>query len=165
MEPDRGHSRQESSHPLEFTPLLGTLAYANAIRLWPGDPGAIMLEACEVAIEAGRYQWIIEILEPYVAAMSPEESDVDAGLVTAFALAHIGVGQPGVALELTKRLPLQRRNLTPPLLAGLCARALAKHLLGKKASAQRDLDRVYATDPGFPLLEKVQELMSKEATG
>src|SRR5690606_25510563 len=27
MEPDRGHSRQESSHPLEFTPLLGTLAW------------------------------------------------------------------------------------------------------------------------------------------
>lgn len=31
MEPDRGHSRQESSHAMEFTPLPGTLILLSSL--------------------------------------------------------------------------------------------------------------------------------------
>jgi len=62
-------------------------------------------------------------------------------------------------LELTKRLTLQRRNRTPALLYGLCVRAMAKHALGQKAGAQRDLERVYAADPEFPLPPKARAMM------
>lgn len=139
--------------------------FGRAIRLWPGDPRGVMLQACAVADEAGNFPWIIETLEPHVASMRPDESDLDVALLGAFALAQVGVGQPGIALEITKRLPLQRRNLTTPLLVGLCVRALAKHALGQKASARRDLDRVYAADPGFPLLQRVEELMEAGTAG
>lgn len=138
--------------------------FTNAIPLFPGDRRGILLEACEVAMGAEQYTWVIETLEPRVASMRPDDSDLDALLLTTFALAQFWVGQAGIALELTKRLPLRRRNLTPPLLFGLCVRALAKHASGQKASAQRDLERVYAIDPGFPFLKRTQELITEETT-
>ena len=133
--------------------------FANAIRHWPGDKRAIVFAACDVAASNSRYRWIIDALEPHAASLRPEESDLDAALLGVFALAHLEEGQAGVALELTKRLPLQRRNLTPPLLYGLCVRAMAKHALGQKAGAQRDLERVYAADPEFPLLQKARAMV------
>src|SRR5690606_31003933 len=76
------------------------------------------------------------------------------------ALAHPGDRQPGIAFELTKRLPLRRRNLTEPLLFDLCVRAFAKHASGQQTGAQRDLERVYSIDPGFPFVKIAQELMA-----
>ena len=138
--------------------------FATAIRLSPGDRRSLLLEACDVAAAAGQYAWIVETLEPHVASMRPGEDDLDAGLLAAFALANLEMGQASTALEVIKRLPLHRRNLTPPLLLGLCVRALAKHASGQKAGAKRDMERVYAADPGFPFLKKVQDRIDKGST-
>lgn len=133
--------------------------FSRGLRALPEDRRGLLLEASEVALAAERHDWIIETLEPAVSTMKPDESDVDAALLAVFALAQIGVGEAGKALELTKRLPLRRRNLSPSLLFGLCVRALAKHFSGQRASARRDLDRAYAMDPGFPFLTTAQRLI------
>lgn len=133
--------------------------FSGALGTFPGDRRGLLLEASEAALAAGRHDWIIETLEPAVSSLRPDESDVDAALLAVFALAQIGVGEAGKALELTKRLPLRRRNLSPPLLFGLCVRSLAKHFSGQRAAARRDLDRAYAMDPGFPFLNTAQRLI------
>src|SRR5690606_18481255 len=80
MEPDRGHSRQESSHAMEFTPLPGTLisqqqAYArlNRVRenaaepIWETLPFEARCDACgERAAEwqkevAGETRWLCSV--------------------------------------------------------------------------------------------------------
>nr|MBO2477443.1 hypothetical protein [Bacillota bacterium] len=70
--------------------------FANAVRHWPGDKRATVFAACDVAASNSRYRWIIDALEPHVASLRPEESDLDAALLGVFALAHLEEGQAGV---------------------------------------------------------------------
>lgn len=138
--------------------------YTKALRLMPGDRRKVLLTACKAALSIGKNAWVIETLEPLVSALEPEQSELDAALLTSFALAQLGEDRPRVALEVMNRLPLRRRNLTPTLLYGLCVRALAKHAAGQKASAQRDLERVYSIDPGFPFLKTAREIIEQHTT-
>lgn len=118
-----------------------------------------MLQGCDVAMDAGL---LVDAPDAGASSAStrPEVDDLDALLLAVFALAHPGDRQPGIAFELTKRLPLRRRNLTEPLLFDLCVRAFAKHASGQQTGAQRDLERVYSIDPGFPFVKIAQELMA-----
>lgn len=133
----------------------------KAINLYPGDRRALIAITAPVAIDAEQYDYAISLLEPYLAAAAPEASDLDAVLVSQLALAFAKKGDAGRALEVVNRLPLRRQNLGQPLLLGLCVRALAKHSLGQKADAKRDLDRVYACDPGFAYLGEFKQLMGE----
>jgi len=129
----------------------------RAINLLPGDRRALTAITAPLAIDAGQLDYAVSLLEPYVQTATPDDSELDAILLSTLALAHQKRGDAGRALEVVNRLPLRRRNLDQPLLLGLCVRALAKHSLGKNADAKRDIDRVYATDPGFPFLKDVQK--------
>jgi len=133
----------------------------EATRLFPGDRRLYAVLTAGSAIEAGHADYFIQLLEPYLASANPDGDDVDAVVVSMLAQAIHKHGDPARALEVVNRLPLRRRNLDQPLLLGLCVRAMAKHALGKKADAKRDLDRVYAADPGFALVPEVQATLSE----
>jgi len=138
--------------------------YAKALELWPGDRRALLLDASQLAMDHGQYTWVIDNVEPHAASLRPERSEVDARLLALLALARVGVDQPDAALDIVKRLPLHRRDLTPVLLLGLCVRAVARHATGQRAAAQGDLARVYAADPAFPFLKTAQELINEVST-
>lgn len=131
-------------------------ALAKAVALFPGDRKLYAILAAGAAIDAGHTEYAIQVLEPYLASADPEASDVDAVVVSALAQAILKQGDPARALEVVNRLPLRRRDLDPPLLLGLGIRALAKHALGQKAEAKRDLDRMYAIDPDFVMVSEVK---------
>lgn len=132
----------------------------KALNMFPGDKRPLVAVTAAAALDAGHLDYAISVLEPYLVTANPDESDLDAVLVSTLALALQKSGDASRALEVVNRLPLRRRNLDQPLLLGLCVRALAKHSLGKKADAKRDIDRAYAADPAFPFLEEAQAAMA-----
>jgi len=134
-------------------------ALAKAVALFPGDRKLYAILAAGAATDAGHTEYVIQLLEPYLASADPENSDVDAVVVSALAQAILKHGDPARALEVVNRLPLRRRNLDHPLLLGLGIRALAKHALGQKAEAKRDLDRMYAVDPDFVMVAEVKAVL------
>ncbi|MCE5202784.1 MAG: DUF4236 domain-containing protein [Coriobacteriales bacterium] len=136
---------------------------AKAVDLYPGDKRALVALASSEAIHAEQYDYAVSLLEPYLATASPDDDELDCVLVTQLALAFVKKGDPGRALEVLNRLPLRRQKLSQPLLLGLCVRALAKHALGQRASAKRDVDRVYAFDPDFAYLDEVRRSIGEAA--
>ena len=134
-------------------------ALAKAVELFPGDKKLYAILATGAAINAGRIEYVIQLLEPYLASADPENSDVDAVLVTALAQAILKHGDPAPALEVVNRLPLRRRNLDHPLLLRLGIRVLARYALGQRAEAKRDLDLMYAVDPDFFMVAEVKAVL------
>ncbi|MCE5191999.1 MAG: DUF4236 domain-containing protein [Actinomycetia bacterium] len=132
----------------------------KAVTMFPGDKRPLLAVTADAAVDAGQPDYAIGLLEPHLASAAPDDSDLDAALVSMLALALHKKGDSARALEVVGRLPLRRRNLSQPLLLGLCIRAMAKHSCGKKADAKRDLDRVYAADPSFPFLAEAQTALS-----
>lgn len=135
----------------------------KALGMFPGDKRALASATADAAIDADQLDYAIAVLEPFLAAAAPDEDDLDAVLISMLGLALQKKGDPTRALEVVNRLPLRRRNLSQALLLGLCVRGLAKHAMGKKADAERDMDRVYAADPGFPFLSEARAMMAASA--
>src|SRR5690606_36594749 len=108
MEPDRGHSRQESSHPLEFTPLLGTLAQnrrphrprrrGHSRRDGRGRPG------CECWAAAGGRD---------AAGWSGVAARRAAPMGSAVGVAVLGMNRGGEAEERTGNKLVRKRQRTP----------------------------------------------------
>jgi tetratricopeptide (TPR) repeat protein len=124
-----------------------------AANLFPGDRTLYYVVAADIAIDAGDYRYAIGALERYVSSADPE-SDVGALILTTLASACLKSGDPTRSLELLSRLPLRRKYLGDTLLYALCVRARANRATGQKAQAKKDIDRVYAHEPDFPLLEE-----------
>ena len=142
-------------------PVMAVSYLGQAVNLLPGDKRPYLAVTADAAIDADQLDYAVALLEPYLATVAPDDSDLDAVLVSMLALAFQKKGDSGRALEVVNRLPLRRRNLDQPLLLGLCVRALAKHSTGKKADAKRDLDRVYAANPSFPFLVEAQAAIAE----
>ncbi len=125
---------------------------AEAANRFPGDRTLYYLVAADAAIDAGNFDYARSALEPYIQRSDPND---DIGGLIFVTLAHAShqSGDSGRALELLSRLPLRKQNLSQTLLYGLCVRACANRALGKKAQAKKDIDRVYANQPDFPMLE------------
>lgn len=132
----------------------------QALNLFPGDKRPYLAMTASAAIDAKQFTHTIVLLEPQLPTCDPDHNEVDVIIINMLAWGLHQSGDPGRALEVVNRLPLRRKKLSQPLLFGLCVRAMAKHALGKKADAKRDLDRVYAIDPVFPMLAKVEAATS-----
>jgi tetratricopeptide (TPR) repeat protein len=126
--------------------------FAEAANRFPGDRTLYYLMAADAAIDVGNVQYAIGALEPYVSSVDPD-GDVGALVLTTLASAYLRSGDSARSLELLARLPLRRQNLSDALLAALCVRACANRSVGKKAQAKKDIDRVYAHRPDFPMLD------------
>lgn len=124
---------------------------AEAANSFPGDRTLYYLVAADAAIDAANYVYAVSALEPYVSGSDPD-SDLGGLILTTLANAHLKAGDPARSLELLGRLPLRKRNLSDTLLYALCVRACANRAAGKRAQAKKDIDRVYAYRPDFPLL-------------
>lgn len=129
----------------------------KALDSFPGNKTPYAIAVAKAALAADKPGHAIQVLEPYVASAEPESSPLDCYLLSVLGMAFHKQGDASRALQVVGRLPLRRRNLDQTLLLGLCIRAMAKHDLGKKADAKKDLDRVYATDPSFPPLEEARK--------
>ncbi|MBW3583238.1 MAG: hypothetical protein KY455_09090 [Euryarchaeota archaeon] len=129
----------------------------DAFHLFPGDKRPYLVLAAIAAIDADRLEEAEMSLQRFLGTSEPEKSDLDALIVGLLALVFQKQGDPIRALEIVNRLPLRRRDLNHPLLVGLCVRASAKYSLGKRADAKRDLDRVHAIDPEFPMLTETEK--------
>lgn len=126
---------------------------SQAANLFPGDRTLYYFVAADAAIDAAKYDYAISALERYVPNANPE-SDIGALLLTTLAKAHLKSGGASRSLEMLSRLPLRRKHLGDALLYALCVRACANRAIGKKAQAKKDIDRVYAHQPDFPLLKE-----------
>lgn len=133
----------------------------EAARLFPGDKRLYAVLAAGAARDANCADDAIHLLEPYLAGADPDADEVDVVVVAVLAHALHVHGDSARALEVVKRLPLRRHNLDQPLLLGLCVRAMAKHALGQKVDAKRDLDRIYAADPGFSMVPEVEAALAE----
>lgn len=125
---------------------------AEAANRFPGDRTLYHVMAADAAADAGNCAWAVSALQPYVPRVDPE-GDLGALVLTTLARASLKAGDSSRSLELLGRLPLRRRNLSDTLLYALCVRACANRAVGKKAQAKKDIDRVYAHRPDFPMLE------------
>ena len=133
--------------------------FYTAAKLFEGDERFLMIMSSECAVEIGRYDRAVSLLEPYVDAATPENDGMDVILLARLGNALNKRGDYGKALGITGQLPLRRRNLDDALLLGLSARAEAKIGLRQFADAQRDIDRIYAIDPYFDTIEDLEELL------
>jgi tetratricopeptide (TPR) repeat protein len=133
---------------------------AEAANRFLGNRTLYYLLAADTAVDAGNYAYAVAALEPYVAEADPD-SDIGALVLTTIANASLKAGDASRSLELLTRLPLRKQNLGDTLLYALCVRACANRATGKKAQAKKDIDRVYAHRPDFPMLgEATKEVLA-----
>jgi hypothetical protein len=85
-----------------------------------------------------------------------DESD-QAAITAKMAWAFIDKGQYNQAIELANSVIGQKRNFSPGQLDCLFVRAVAGNMLGQRARALRDIDRLYALDPSYPNLESLRQ--------
>lgn len=85
---------------------------------------------------------------------------IPASLIAELAGAFLLKGDAGQALAIAKQAPLQRHELDDDLQRALLARALAQYMLGQKAKAIADLERLYAVNPNFPRVTEIKLRMS-----
>jgi len=107
---------------------------------------------------AGRFEEAITELEK-IRAGAPLAEDSHASVSANLALALCATGQVSRAVEVVKTEPLQKHNLGPGLLQALYMRAACHALLGQKAQALQDMDRIYAIKPDYPDLDKDRAAM------
>jgi tetratricopeptide (TPR) repeat protein len=129
---------------------------SEAANLFPGDRTLYYFVAADAAIDAAAYDYAISALERYVSSVNPE-GDIGALVLTTLAKAYLKSGDATRSLEILGRLPLRRKYLDDSLLYALCVRACANRATGKKAQAKKDIDRVYAHQPDFPLLKEASQ--------
>jgi tetratricopeptide (TPR) repeat protein len=85
---------------------------------------------------------------------------VPGQLTAELAGAFLAKGDASQALAIAKQASLQRHQLDDGLQRALLARAFAEYMLGQKAKAIQDLERLYAVNPNFPRLSEIKEKMA-----
>jgi len=125
------------------------------IRVVPQDfPVVSALAAAYYNLE--EYDRAIETLQAV-----PEGIQADnLVMLKILALSFARKGQYSVAVEVLKRAPLRKRNLTPELVEILYLLGEGYEKLGDMAHAKRCFERVYAVDAGF---KEVAEKVAKYA--
>lgn len=81
-------------------------------------------------------------------------------LISELAGAFLLKGDAGQALAIAKEAPLQQHQLDDGLQKALLARALAEYMVGQKAKAISDLERLYAVNPNFPQISNIKQRVS-----
>jgi hypothetical protein len=81
-------------------------------------------------------------------------------LISELAGAFLLKGDAGQALAIAKEAPLQQHQLDDGLQKALLARAFAEYMVGQKAKAISDLERLYAVNPNFPQISNIKQRMS-----
>jgi tetratricopeptide (TPR) repeat protein len=77
------------------------------------------------------------------------EPDSRYSVIAFLAMAYVATGDHHQALALAETAPLEQRTLSQGLQQCLFMRGMARYLLGGRAQAVRDLERVYAANPSF----------------
>ena len=80
---------------------------------------------------------------------APLEDDSRASVTAHLSLGFLHKDDAQQALEIAKTENLRAQHLGPGQRSCLFTRALAEYLVGQRARAVQDLDRLYALDPGF----------------
>ncbi len=107
-------------------------------------------------VEAGHLDEAIQEFQSLASSYEQVPVSLISGLAGAFLLK----GDPGQALAIAKQAPLQKHELDEALQKALLARAYAQYMLGQKAKAFADLERLYAVNPNFPQVAEIKQRMS-----
>jgi tetratricopeptide (TPR) repeat protein len=128
--------------------------YGEYLGWMPQDWTAIANQA-QAYLNAGLPQQAIDKLQ-LLTQNAPLADESQASVAAHLAIAFLALGDTSQALEVVKAQPLQRRTLDAGLEQCLFVRAVAQYGLGQRAGAIRDLDRLYAINPGFPNLQEIK---------
>lgn len=133
-------------------------AYEKYLAWVPDDWTAISNQA-QAYLNAGRPKEAIERMQ-MLAQSAPLTDESRASVGAHLAIAFLASGDPAQALEIVKAQPLQRRTLDDGLQQCLFVRAVCQYVLGQRAAAIRDLDRLYATNASFPNVQEIKHEMA-----
>lgn len=106
----------------------------------------------------GRYDEVIERLD-HLRTL-PLEDESHASLVSLLAQVYLFRGDAARALALVSEEPLTRHKLGFGLQQCLSMRAQSRFLLGQKARAMADVDRLYAINPAYRGVAELREEMA-----
>ena len=136
--------------------------YAKYLTSAPSDLLA-RVHYAHACLMAGWYDQAVAGFEQVLGMPSALDEDGRADVARSLAIAFLAKGDTEQALEVVRAQPLQRHLLTSQLGACLLLRAVCEYLLGRRARAIADLDRLYATSPAT--MGEVQQVKAAMEAG
>jgi tetratricopeptide (TPR) repeat protein len=106
-------------------------------------------------LRQGRWLEAISLLDQ-VRQHPRLEPDSKYSAIAFLAMAYVAIGECHQARALAGSAPVEQRALSAGLQQCLFMRGIARYLLGERAQALRDLERVYAANPSFKGIQEAK---------